>query len=203
MKTYDQNKKDIQNEVNALSKDISDLAKRKEALIIKRDVALASVKAQTQQLGDDLINDRDTTQTDQALAREKSAVEGLNEAISQADQRLVGMQEDFIYKNKLLVNLDFTRRADGIYIEFLDCIDELHKVVLVLNSLDASFAEVEKIGIAAGIRVEDDDHLRNLRSMYLYLKSGINGADGIPYKVNYIENSFVSTLEIARKKKGK
>lgn len=199
-----QRKKEISNELQVLSKAIADLTKRREKLISDRTSLTNSIEKQTRAISEAMLEDRDTTKAAEALARDKATFEGLTEAISLGDQRLADLKNQHSENEKLLVLVDVNRLADEASLEFLGIIDQLYEVNTALNNLDKKFSDIHAVGSPVGFRIDSDDHLRILGSMYRYLRGDQSSAtDGISYKLNHIETSYKADLLIARNKRGK
>ena len=199
-----QRKKEILNELQVLSKSIADLTKRREKLISDRTSLTNGIEKQTRAISEAMLEDRDTTKAAEALARDKATLEGLTEAIALGDQRLADLKNQHSENEKLLLLVDVNRLADEASLEFLEIIDKLYAVTTALNNLDKKFSEIHAVGSPAGYRIDLDDHLRNLRTMYRYLGGdNASATDSISYKLSTIEDSYKADLLIARNKRGK
>ena len=91
MKTPEQQKKEIQGEIDKLAKEISDLTKRRGDLLAKRDSLALSIETQKTSIEDALLDGRDTGPSTDALARDKALLESLGGAINQAEQKLADL----------------------------------------------------------------------------------------------------------------
>ena len=199
-----QRKKEIQNELNKLAAGMADLAKRKVKLITDREALIKSIANRSDALSEALIDFQDTTKISDALARDNASLEGLNKAITLIDQRLADLKNQHSENEKLLLLVDVNRLADEASLEFLEIIDKLYAVNTALNNLDKKFSEINVVGSPAGFRIDLDDHLRNLRTMYRYLGGdNASATDSISYKLSTIEDSYKADLVIARNKRGK
>ena len=199
-----QRKNEIQKELNKLAAGMADLAKRKVKLITDREALIKSIANRSDALSEALIDFQDTTKISDALARDNASLEGLNKAITLIDQRLADLKNQHSENEKLLLLVDVNRLADEASLEFLEIIDKLYAVTTALNNLDKKFSEIHAVGSPAGYRIDLDDHLRNLRTMYRYLGGeNASATDSISYKLSTIEDSYKADLVIARNKRGK
>lgn len=195
------NKADLVKEADEIGIQIAQFSNRRDTLHADQKQLLQKIVAQEKTISDALIDGRDVEKEKDALVRDRVTWESLNNAITELDVRLQELNRQYTGKQKGIVKFDFDRVGDEAYGLLLVSIDRLYEAVASLDVLEEKFQELNRVGAAAEFKVESHDHLRLAKQIGDYLRGQFSAADGIPYKLKDIENSYRDTLAIARGKK--
>lgn len=192
-------KNDIQKEIDDLQKQINDLTARRNVLTTEREKILAALDERKRQIGKLILDGQETLRETTAQASDKEKLQGLNEAIDQAESHLSELEDK--HKNGLmaLARVEYDRLAydaDELLKGFMDALSEAIKFVPVL---DAKFAELFKIQADAGKDVAFDDHVRVVRDIYRYFD---DETKMIIIKLQRSEDSYPTVLANVRKARG-
>lgn len=195
-----QTKADLQKEVDDLQQQIDQLTKRRGDLFADRDKVSMSVKAQKNTIATALLEGRDITKDSEVKKRNEAQLEALDEAITQADDRLRNLNTQHASKQKSIVKFDFDQVADEACNLLLECLDQLSTTAVGLDTLEQKFLELNRVGAPAGFNSDHDDNLRLVRQICRYLR-GADSTDGINYKLKHVETSYPNILKYARGRK--
>jgi hypothetical protein len=163
---------DYQKEIGDLEQQIGDITKRRANLCTDRDKIIASTGECARIIGEAILEGHDTLKEFDSLARDKAKLDGLNEAINQADRRIKDMKFQLEENKKYSVGVDFNRIADETNAYFVECVDQFFGAYAALIAIEAKIGELEQIGGAAGISVDGHDHLRAVRNLSHNLREG-------------------------------
>ena len=191
-------KADIQREIDDLQRQTDALAKRRETMRADRDKITASIEAQTKAIGAALLDNRDATKESDVLTRDRVKLEGIEEAITQADRRLAELKQAQEEARRSYAMVDFTRLADEADALFITAVDKMRDTFADLTAIEAKFAEIHQISPAAGQNVDYHDHLKYVRDF------SRNWREGLAPKVRMTEEQAAErVIAEARAQKGK
>lgn len=191
-------KNEIQKEIDNLQQQTKDLTARREALRAERNEVAASIDAQAKAIGAALLDDLDTTKESDTLARDRAKLEGLDEAITQADTRLADLKRQREDAVRAFALVDFSRLADEADALLVTSVDKLCAAATELNALKAKFDELHQISGATGVNIDYHDHLRAVERLSRFLREGLEA------KLKATEEQgAANALAEARAKKGK
>ncbi len=193
----------FQKELADLDKQIDQITKRRAALAADLDKTVNGVQTQKKSLGSDLLAGISAVAGFDTLAREQLKASALEEAIAQADDQLGKLKQQQADKKRQIVMEDFNRIGDEAYAMFLESVSRLRETIAGLNALDAKLTALDSVGAPAGIKSENDDHLRMLRQACSYLRGEFSAIDGLPYKVLTVEQNFSAILSKAQERKSR
>lgn len=192
-------KTDIQKELDALQRKYNDLKARRASLRDERDKITAGIEERNRLIGEALLEGRDASKESDALSRDKAKLDGLDEALAQAESRLKVLEGERDDTSRALARVDFDRMGAEVETMLAKGIDRLKAAVEDMDAISEKFGEMFQIQSAAGMNITQDDHWRLVERIFKYLLDD----QSLPLraKLKNIEESYPAVLARVRSKK--
>jgi len=192
----------IRKEIDDLGRQIEELVKRREVLQADSTKIAASIEDRMQIISEALVAGHDVTEETKSLARDRVKLESLARAV--------------IFINERIADLDFQHGGtiEAFWKEDLDClagevevllaagINKLYSSVDDLNAVKAKYKEFDQAVMEVGLRVDKNEHLRDMQRIYRYLlgDSG-NGHGSLSRTIWILERRYAALLAQLSEKK--
>lgn len=192
-------KTDIQKDFDSLQRKYNDLKARRTSLRDERDKITAGIEERNRLIGEALLEGRDASKESDALARDKAKLDGLDEALAQAESRLKVLEGERDDTSRALARVDFDRMGAEVETMLAKGIDRLKAAVEDMDAISEKFGEMFQIQSAAGMNITQDDHWRLVERIFKYLLDD----QSLPLraKLKNIEESYPAVLARVRSKK--
>lgn len=189
-------KKEIQNELEDLKRQAAALAARRAALHADRDRITASANALTKAIGAAMLENRDAAKEADALARDRAKLEGVSEAITQADDKLADLKKQETEAIFALDMLECDRLVGEADAMLLKAVDNLKSALANLTDLDQKIKDIRENPVAKDYDDQNSNHVNRVYAMRNIL------SDDIKEKLRYALGEDEKELQLLRVKSG-
>lgn len=147
-------KQEVQNRVDALKKQVEDLGKRRAQLKSDRAKEQESHDQRKKSLGADALAGKDTVTASDALTRERVKIETLDEAITQADDKLRDWKQELSDNQSAFILFEVNDRAADLENSIVSGIKCLLDVIAIAKEIESKQVEFLRVAGQNAVRGE-------------------------------------------------